>query len=62
MIKKLKDWVQCFSMQIVISKCFLLNHEKNLALIRVVFFREKQKKTQTLTPKNDVTDPKARLL
>jgi len=44
-------------MQVVISKCFLLNPEKNLAKIRLVVF-EKRLKTHTLFPKNDVvTEP-----
>jgi len=29
----LKGWVQCFSIQVVINKCFLVNREKNLAQI-----------------------------
>jgi len=48
----------CFSMQVVINKCFVLNHEKNLAQIHDVVFE----KNASLIPKNDVTDPKARLL
>jgi len=31
-----KGQVQCFSMQVVINKCFLLNPEKTLAQIRLV--------------------------
>jgi len=42
-------------------KCFLLNPEKKLAQIRFAVF-EKNVKTHTLIPKNDVTEPKARLL
>jgi len=53
----LKGWVHCFSMQVVINKCFLLNPEKK-AQIRLVIFE----KNALLIPKNDVTDPKARLL
>jgi len=45
-------------MQVVINKCFVLNREKNLAQIRLVVFE----KNAPLIPKNDVTDPKARLL
>jgi len=56
-----KGWVQCFSMQVVVNKCFLLNPEKNLAQIRLVIF-EKNAKTHTFISKNDVTKPKARLL
>jgi len=48
-------------MQVVINKCFILNPEKNLALIRFVVFK-KNAKTHTLIPKNDVTEPKASLL
>jgi len=48
-------------MQVVMNKCFLLNPEKNLAHIRLVLF-EKNAKTRTLIPKNNVTEPKARLL
>jgi len=48
----LKGWVHCFSMQ-----CLLLNLEKkfgaNLSFLR---------KTHTLILKNNVTEPKARLL
>jgi len=43
------------------NKCFLLNPEKNLAQIRLVVF-EKNAKKHTLIPKNDVTEPKAKLL
>jgi len=34
----LKCRVQCFSMQVVMNKCFLLNPEKNLVQIRLVVF------------------------
>jgi len=43
------------------NNCFLLNPEKNLALIRLVVF-EKTQKTHTLISKNDVADPTARRL
>jgi len=45
------------------NKCFLLNLEKKkkLAQIRLVVF-EKNAENTTLIPKNDVTEPKARLL
>jgi len=46
-------------MKVVIDKCFLLNPKKNFAQIRLVVF-EKNEKTYTLIPKNDVT--KTRLL
>jgi len=52
------DRGHCFSMQVVINKCFLLNPEKNLAQIRLVVFEI----NAPLIPKNDVTEPKARLL
>jgi len=43
------------------NKCFLLNPEIDLAQIRLVVFK-KDDKTHNLIPKNDVTEPKARLL
>jgi len=44
------------------NKCFLLNPEKKkLTLISLVVF-EKNTKNAFLVLKNDVTDPKARLL
>jgi len=55
---QLKDRVHCFSMQVVINKCFLLNPEKNLAQIHLVVFE----KSAPLIPKNDVTEPKVRRL
>jgi len=43
-----KERVHCFSMQIVINKCFFLNPErKKLAQIRLVVF-EKNAKKRTL--------------
>jgi len=45
-------------MQVVMNKCFLLNPEKNVAQIRLVVFEKKA----PLIQKNEVTDPKARLL
>jgi len=56
-----KDRVHCISMQVVINKYFLLNPEKKLTKIRLVVF-EKNAKTAPLIPKNDVTEPKVRLL
>jgi len=58
----LKGRVHWFSMQVVMNKCFLLNPEKKifLAQIRLVVFENTQK-NHTLIPKNDVTEPKARL-
>jgi len=46
-------------MQVVMN--FLLNLEKNSVQIRLVIF-EKHTKIATLIPKNDFTEPKARLL
>jgi len=40
------------------NKCFLQNSEKKLAKIRLIVFEE----NAPLIPKNDVTEPKARLL
>jgi len=48
-------------MQVVMNKRFFLNLEKNLAQIRLFVF-EKNTKTHTLISKNNVTEPKARLL
>jgi len=48
-------------MQVVINKCLLLNPEKKLAQICLVVF-EKNVKNAHLNLKNDVTEPKARLL
>jgi len=45
-------------MQVVMSKCFLLNPQKILAQIRLVVFE----KTAHFYSENDVTEPKARLL
>jgi len=44
-------------MQVVINKCFLLNPERKLAQILLVF-----EKDAPLILKNDVTEPKARQL
>jgi len=56
MFQHLKGPVQCFSMQVVMNKCFLLNPEKNLVQIRLVL------NSDTLQfRKNDVTEPKFRL-
>jgi len=57
-INKLKGWVQCFSMQVVMNKCFLLNPEKNMVQISLVVFE----KNASLIPKNDITKPKTRRL
>jgi len=43
------------------NKCFLVNPEKKLAHIHIVVFDKNAKDAPTL-PKNDVTEPKARLL
>jgi len=58
---KIKGRVHCFSMQVVINKCFLLNPEKNLTQIRLVVI-EKNAKNPHSIPKNDVSEPTARLL
>jgi len=47
-----------YRLLVVMNKCFLLNPEKNLAQIRLVVLSKKA----PLIPKNDVTEPKARLL
>jgi len=57
----LKGWVQCFSMQVVMNKCFYLNLKKNLVQIHLVVPRNMQK-MHTLILKNDITEPKTRLL
>jgi len=54
----LKGRMQCSSMQIVMNKCFLFNPEKNLVQSRLVVFE----KMHTLILKNDVSEPKTRLL
>jgi len=58
---RFKGRVHCFSMQVVMNKCFLLNSEKKFGTDPSCRFREKRKNLP-LIPKNDVTDPKARLL
>jgi len=45
-----KSWVLCFSMQVVINKCFLQNPEKKLAQFCLVLIKKKQK-MHTLIPK-----------
>jgi len=50
--------VYCFSMQVVMNNCFLLSPEKKMAQIRLVVFE----KNASIIPKNDITDPKARLI
>jgi len=37
---------QCFSMQVLMNKCFLLNTEKNLAQICLVVFEKNSKTAQ----------------
>jgi len=53
-----QGWVQCFSMQVEMKKCFLIPEIK-FGADRSCRFREKTKQTYTLIPKNDVTEPKA---
>jgi len=55
-IRKLKGRVHCFSMQVVINKCFPLNLEKNGADPSYT------QKTHPLISKNGVTEPKVKLL
>jgi len=43
-VKQFKSRVHCFSMQVLMNKCFLLNPEKILAQIRLVFFQKNVKK------------------
>jgi len=38
-----KGQVQCFSIQVVINKCFFLNLEKKLAQIRLIVFEKNSK-------------------
>jgi len=49
-------------MQVVMNKSFLLNPEKNLTQIRLIVFKEKNEKTHPLISKNNITEPKAKLL
>jgi len=57
-----KGLAHCFSMQVVINKCFLLNLEKKFGVDPSCRFRKKkQKKNVTLIQKNDVIKAKARL-
>jgi len=55
-----KDRLQCFSMQVVMNKCFLLNPEKN-CVDPSCHFREIRKNAH-FNSENDVTEPKARQL
>jgi len=55
----IKGLVQCFSMQVVMNKSFLLNPKKNLAQICLVVFENA--KNALFNSKNDITEPKARL-
>jgi len=52
--------MHCFSMQVVMNMCFLLNPDKNLAQIRLVVSRKTQKRT--FNSQNDVTEPKVKRL
>jgi len=56
----IKGQEHCFSIQVVMSKCLLLS-EKKIGTDLSCRFRKKRK-ISTLIPKNDVTEPKARLL
>jgi len=59
-IVNFKDWVQCFSMKVVMNTCFLLK-KKKIGADPFCCYQEKRKNVP-LIPKNDVTEPKARLL
>jgi len=48
-------------MQVLINKYFLLNPEKKLAQSRLLVFK-KNAKIASLFPKNDIIEPKVRLL
>jgi len=54
---ELKGGAHCFSMQVIINKCFLLNLEKKIVTDPSCRFREKR----TFNSANNVTEPKARL-
>jgi len=54
----IKGRVHCFSTQIVMNKCYLLNPEKKFGADPSCHFRKKR----TLISKNVVTEPKARRL
>jgi len=59
-----KGPVHCFSQQVVMNKYFLVNPEKQIGSVLSCRFREKRKNRKlcrTPVPKNDVTEPKARL-
>jgi len=49
-------------MQVVINKCFLLNSKEKNWRRFVLSFSKKTQKTHLLIPKNDVIEPKAKLL
>jgi len=57
-----KGRVHCFSMQVGMNKCFLLNPEKNWRRFVLTFSRKTQKTHSTLIPKSNVTELKTRLL
>jgi len=57
-ISHFKSWLQCFSMQAVLNKCFVLNPEKIVADLSY-YFREKANMTLFNSEKNDVTKTKA---
>jgi len=56
-----KGRVDCFSMQVVINKCFLLNPEKKFGADLSCHLTTIQKKAH-FNAENDVTEPKARRL
>jgi len=53
--------VHGISMQVIMNKCFVLNPEKQFGADPFCRLGEKRK-SAPLNPKNDVTEPKARLL
>jgi len=57
-----KGRVQRFSMQVVMNRWFLLYPEIKNWRKSTLSFSRKMQKTHALLPKNDVTEPKARLL
>jgi len=58
-LKQFKCLVECFLIQVVINKCFLLNPEKKLAQIRFVVFEKNAKKRALLFQK--MASPSRRL-
>jgi len=59
---RVKGRVYCFSMQVVMNKFFLLNPENKFGANPSCRFRVNCKNRTFSSEKNDVTEPKARLL